>query len=71
MTMRQVKTLLLKVHEWTKVIKEWAQNSQPLLVQAFQQVRTELVGMNLDKLKPECEGSSKGIFNGGSFKTHA
>ena len=69
--MRLVKTLLLKVHEWTKVIKEWAQNSQPLLVQAFQQVRTKLVGINLDKLKPECEGSSKGIFNGGSFKTHA
>ena len=62
--MRLVKTLLLKVHEWTKVIKEWAQNSQPLLVQAFQQVRTKLVvGMNLDKFKPECEGSSKGIFN--------
>ena len=48
--MRLVKTLPLKVHEWTKVIKEWAQNSQTLLVQAFQQVRTKLVGMNLDKL---------------------
>ena len=48
--MRLVKTLPLKVHEWTKVIKEWAQNSQPLLVQAFQQVRTKLVVMNLDKL---------------------